>query len=320
MQILPSSSSSSSIFHACIIQPTLRSSKEDPVEYLTKEIIPLMREAATKNNSKTNKMNDRINLFILPELCPIGYSEETFVEYLPTTKQNKLLLIEIDELLKETAINLDSAICYGTIGWNGKENDTKNDATTTTTTDNHVDGKKQQQQKQNPSYYIRQNVINNVGNQIASYDKIHLCNYGDCAETRFFKSGSNVISFEWRGWKFGLLICADMRYPILSQKLTKPPHNVDVIIQPSCFARDISFRTWKSFRETRAVENSVYWLGCNYAGTNFGESSFVPPWVDEDHEPIVLNTSVGYLICKLDCAILHHARTELPFHKNLMSN
>ena len=39
-------------------------------------------------------------------------------------------------------------------------------------------------------YTIRQNVMNDTGELLCHYDKIHLCDYGDCAETRFFVPGN----------------------------------------------------------------------------------------------------------------------------------
>eukprot|EP00339_Tiarina_fusa_P002590 CAMPEP_0117017554 /NCGR_PEP_ID=MMETSP0472-20121206/13688_1 /TAXON_ID=693140 ORGANISM="Tiarina fusus, Strain LIS" /NCGR_SAMPLE_ID=MMETSP0472 /ASSEMBLY_ACC=CAM_ASM_000603 /LENGTH=297 /DNA_ID=CAMNT_0004721947 /DNA_START=99 /DNA_END=992 /DNA_ORIENTATION=+ len=283
-------------FHACILQPPLRAPDETPAQ-ATEAVIKLMKEAAQSSESKTD-------LFLLPELCPIGYSEDTFAKLLPTAaasseegdnkkhtnNNSRDIYRQIDLRLQETARELDCAICYGTVGWNSDTSDTKR--------------------------FIRQLVVDDTGSRIASYDKIHVCNYGDCNETRFFTPGSKAVSFSYRGWKFGILICADMRYPILAQRLVKD-HGVDVLLQPACFARDVSFRTWKSFRETRAVENGVYFLAGNYAGDNFGEASVVPPWVDEDHEPMVLDNRVGYLSAVLDRKVLQQARTELPFYKHL---
>jgi predicted amidohydrolase len=108
------------------------------------------------------------------------------------------------------------------------------------------------------------------------------------------------------------------RYPSLCQKLTRD-HQVDVILQPACFARDMSFATWKGFRTTRAVENGVYFVACNYAGDQFGDSSITPPWVDDTttHLPQVMNNTAGYMIHTLERAVLDHgARTTLPFHKH----
>lgn len=36
---------------------------------------------------------------------------------------------------------------------------------------------------------IRQVVVDGTGSVICKYDKIHLCDYGDCAETRYFVAG-----------------------------------------------------------------------------------------------------------------------------------
>jgi predicted amidohydrolase len=244
----------------------------------TQTVLKLMQEAAATH---------AVDLIMLPELCPFGYSEDTFAKYLPTTPEYQAMYEQIDQQLQEASKTMDCAICYGTIGWNDQS-----------------------------QFFIRQVVADASGSQIASYDKIHLCNYGDCAETRFFTPGEQAVSFTCKGWKFGLMICADIRYPVLSRRLVKD-HQVDVLLQPACFARDISFRTWQSFRETRAVENGAYFLAGNYAGCNYGEASMVPPWVDEHHEPEVLGTDVGYLMGMLDRKVLQQARTELPFHKHL---
>ncbi len=146
----------------------------------------------------------------------------------------------------------------------------------------------------------------------------------DCAETRFFTKGNKITSFTIKGWKFGLLICADIRYPLLSRALVQDPqHSVDVLLQPACFIRDISFRTWQSFRETRAVENGVYFLAGNYAGDEFGDATFVPPWIDDAgngvNEPVSLSTDEGFMLAELDRDTLVHARSAFPFYKSVVN-
>ena len=144
---------------------------------------------------------------------------------------------------------------------------------------------------------IRQAIVNDRGEEVSFYDKRFLCNYGVCSETRFFSPGEGFCSFDCRDFRIGIVICADMRYASLSSRLAgAEEHRVDIILQPAAFARDVSFRTWKSFRETRAVENSVYWVGVNYSGVDFGETSINPPWIDESHEPSALNTNEGVLV------------------------
>jgi nitrilase len=230
----------------------------------------------------------------------LGYSEDTFARFLPITTENQVSYQLIDRAFAETARRLKVYICYGTIGWFRSQAENREDLT------------------------IRQVVVDRLGQQVAVYDKTHLCDYGVCAETRFFRPGpaSRPVSFPVEtasggSFRLGLLICADMRYPELARQLTKE-HLVDGIIQPAAFARDCSFRTWKSFRETRAVENSVYWIGVNYSGKNYGDSCIVPPWVDEAHEPITMGCEEGYIVGCLSRSSLDHARSTMPFYRNLL--
>jgi predicted amidohydrolase len=266
----------------CALQLAMRQPNESLFE-ASMRVLEVTTRVAHQHN---------VDLFVLPELSPVGYSEDTFANLLPTTPKLIETYRQIDQAFANQARILQSYICYGTIGRK-------------TRPDGSV------------GFTIRQIVLDRNGLQVASYDKIHLCDYGKCAETRYFEPGPREpVSFSIDGFRFGLLICADMRNPTLSRSLARD-HNVDVLLQPAAFARDVSFRTWKSFRETRAVENSVYFIGVNYAGENFGESSVVPPWVDESHEPHVLGTAEGFLLGRIQRSELNHVRNSMPFYRQL---
>lgn len=271
----------------CGLQTANRPAKESPMDSLNRVV------AQIESINKTGN----IDVFCLPELSPIGYSEDTFSKYLPNNDENKKLYEAIDRKFEETAKSLQVYICYGTIGVT-------------------IEGK----------LTIRQVVLDRLGLVVGMYDKTLLCDYGDCAETRFFATGpySHSVSFPVTSkngkvtMKFGLLICADMRYPQLSRQLTAAnEHKVDCILQPCSFARDCSFRTWTSFMETRAVENSIYWIGVNYSGSNYGMTTFVPPFVDNDHEPIKLDCGEGHLVGSVSRKTLKDTRDEMPFYRNL---
>lgn len=121
-----------------------------------------------------------------------------------------------------------------------------------------------------------------------------------------------------KGFNIGIIICADVRNPTLTRTLAKSPHNCDVILQPAAFSRDISFRTWNSFRETRAVENSLYFVAVNYAGEYYGNSAILEPWVDENHEPDTLGTEEGVLVKHISKEVLKKVRASFPYHRQLM--
>ena len=271
------------------VQPQLRDDDVHPLD-AARSVIDLMRREVKYGIATDGR---KIELFCLPELCPLGYSEHTFQNYLNSDD----LLQNIATMMADFARDYKVHVCYGTIG-------------------STVPSKTQQQQKKKRT--IRQVVVNDLGEEIASYDKMFLCDYGDCAETRFFVPGNDLCSFDCGGFRFGVIICADMRYPNLSRKLSGfVEHQVDVILQPAAFSRDMSFRTWKSFRETRAVENGVYFVGVNYCGELFGETSINPPWIDEHNEPTVLGTEEGILIFDIERSALDWARKEMPFYRQL---
>ena len=216
---------------------------------------------------------------------------------------------EFDRFFQLAARKFNTYICYGTVGWSY---DNRNMAMVRLGL---------------PSLFIRQVVVDRLGTQVACYDKTYLCNYGECAESRYFQPGPASVPTSFPVYsrdrtcvyRFGLLICSDMRNPNLARTLTADPeHCVDCILQPSAFARDCSFRTWSSFRETRAVENSIFWIGINYSGTNYGETSIIPPFVDDDHLPISLECEEGFVIGRVARSTLDHARTQFPFYRNLM--
>ena len=284
----------------CIVQPPLRQDEQHPLDAVD-TVLSLLKQAALEIETYQHARNSREGpvLFLLPELCPIGYSDDTFANYLPQTPGIQKMYLLMDTKMQEAAKSLNAHLCYGTIGWENSSRYGDLDSSTSKL-----------------SYFIRQVVINPLGECIAKYDKIHLCDYGDCSETRFFMAGTQPVTFAIGDFRFGILICADMRYPLLSHHYVKT-YGVDVLLQPACFMRDISFRTWASFRETRAVENAVYFAAANYSGDDYGEASLVPPWVDQYHEPRVMGTEVGYLIGTIDRYVLEEARTKLPFFRHL---
>ena len=268
------------------VQPPLRQEDQDPVEYTRDHVLPLLMSSAY------------VDIFVLPELCPIGYSQHTLDHYLDDRDVQR----QIDELMSNAARDLGAFIAYGRIG--------------DSTSSGH-DGQPREMPRLTRT--IQHVILDESGRVVASYSKMLICHYGDCAETRYFAAGTELCSFECRGFRLGILICADMRNPLIARRLVAESHHmVDVVLQPAAFSRDFSFRTWKSFRETRAVENSIYWVGVNYAGAYYGNSSFNPPWIDEDSEPTVLAMKEGVLVGTVERSILDHVRSTMPYYEILM--
>ena len=112
------------------------------------------------------------------------------------------------------------------------------------------------------------------------YDKLHLCQYGASMEKEYFTRGDHVLTFKVNGLTCAPIICYDIRIPELSRSLTLT-HGADLILHSGAYYRDESFATWHEFITARALENQLYLLSLNRAGTHFGGSAFCRPWMDE---------------------------------------
>ncbi|CAJ1331470.1 unnamed protein product [Effrenium voratum] len=193
------------------------------------------------------------DIYVLPELAPTGYNAHVFNSLDEMSEDERLETAPCRQALSLVARERGAYICYG------------------------VPGQSQS------GFCIRQVVLDPSGEVIASYDKIHLCDFGDCAETRHFTCGETLCTFDCKGFRVGLLICADIRYTELCRELAVG-RGCEILLQPAAFARDVTYATWQSFVECRALENQVYWAAVNYAGPDFGGSMWCPPWVDGKHK------------------------------------
>lgn len=247
-----------------------------------------MLDAAQRAVSLMEKAyrEQEVDLFVLPELAPVGYSVNTFERLLPSASAKiENLYAKIDELFAMHAQQLGAYVCYGTIGRGGET----------------------------PT--IRQVVVDRHGAFVAHYDKMYLCNDTvGLQESVIFSPGHHVVSFPVGGFRCGLLLGDDIYYPELCRTLARD-HHVDVLLHPSAMTTSKA-RSWRSLRESRAVENSVYVVAVDYAGV--GETIITPPWVDSSHEPVTLSASRGYLFGRVEREALTWVRTTWPFYRHMI--
>lgn len=95
--------------------------------------------------------------------------------------------------------------------------------------------------------------------EITTYDKRHLFRYG--GEDRFYSAGHERKVVEWRGVRFLLVMCYDMRFPVWMRYRG----DYDAII---CVANWPESRkdVWHTLLRARAIENQCYVIGCNRVG------------------------------------------------------
>ncbi|MEM7178263.1 MAG: carbon-nitrogen hydrolase family protein, partial [Pseudomonadota bacterium] len=118
--------------------------------------------------------------------------------------------------------------------------------------------------------HISQGIMGPDGGLIGRYDKIHIAQFGASAEAPYFSAGESLLTVDVAGFRIAPLICYDIRFPGLTERLRKA--DVDLVIQSGAYGRDFSYSSWHAFARVRAIENQIAWLGLNRAGAFWGGS------------------------------------------------
>jgi nitrilase len=124
------------------------------------------------------------------------------------------------------------------------------------------------------------------GRQVARYDKIHLFGFQRGAE-RFDESatieaGRTPVVIDIEGWRVGLSVCYDLRFPELYRVLAP----CDLIVVPSAFTHTTGQAHWEVLLRARAIENQCYVLAPAQGGLHengrrtWGHSLLADPWGD----------------------------------------
>ncbi len=139
------------------------------------------------------------------------------------------------------------------------------------------------------------------------YDKHHLFSYG--GETEHFTPGGEQVTVEWRGVRFRLSVCYDLRFPLWLRNRDDYDALICVASWPS-----VRMHAWKVLLQARAIENQCYVLGvnrighdpyCDYSGGTTLVDPFGQPTSCPDHEACVLTQT-------LDLKRLRSFRRKFP--------
>ena len=124
------------------------------------------------------------------------------------------------------------------------------------------------------------------GNLAARYDKIHLFAFDNGQERydegRVLEPGTAPVALDIDGWRVGLSVCYDLRFPEHYRRLMQPP--CDLILVPSAFTHTTGQAHWALLLRARAVENQCYVLAPAQGGLHengrrtWGHSLLADPW------------------------------------------
>ena len=95
--------------------------------------------------------------------------------------------------------------------------------------------------------------------EVTAYDKHHLFTYS--GEHHRFTRGEERVVVEWRGFRFLLNVCYDLRFPVWSRNRKDYDAAIYVASWPS-----VRQFPWDTLLRARAIENQCYVLGVNRVG------------------------------------------------------
>ncbi|MFN4140490.1 carbon-nitrogen hydrolase family protein [Aestuariivirga sp.] len=161
-------------------------------------------------------------------------------------------------------------------------------------------------------FFISQVLLGSEGICLGTYDKIHIAQFGASMEKEYFQRGQHTLTFELNGFRISPIICYDIRFPELLRTLCDNDRT-DVILHCGAYARDESYYSWHQFAVTRAMENMVWLVSLNRAGSFYGRSIVCPPWIDELHPEVIFPDDEVFRLITLGRADLVEARGNYPF-------
>jgi nitrilase len=164
-------------------------------------------------------------------------------------------------------------------------------------------------------------VFDPQGARVARYDKIHLFAFDSGRgesydEGRVLEAGDTPVAFDAEGWRCGLSVCYDLRFPELYRSLMTPP--CDVLFVPSAFTHTTGQAHWLTLLKARAIENQCVVVAPAQGGTHengrrtFGHSLVVDPWGEVLSVVHAGGEGTGIAVADVARERLQQVRTQLP--------
>lgn len=167
-------------------------------------------------------------------------------------------------------------------------------------------------------------VFNPDGDVIARYSKIHMFDVvldgvATYEESATVAPGEEIVTFDLDGFRVGLAICYDLRFPELFRILAL--RGADVIVLPAAFTMTTGKDHWEVLIRARAIENGVYMVAPGQVGTDgngkwcYGRSMIVDPWGNVVAMASDVETVIGGTI---DRTLIDRTRRQVPSLANRM--
>ena len=157
--------------------------------------------------------------------------------------------------------------------------------------------------------YLNRMIWVQPDGHIEQYDKKHLFTLG--GEHQHYTAGNDRVTVEWRGCRFRLQICYDLRFPVWSRN----HDNYDALIYVANWPERRA-HAWRTLLMARAIENQSYVIGVNRIGTDGNGLHYIGDSTVIDYlgTPIFEAKGTEQVgSCTLNKHELASFRTSLPF-------
>ena len=168
--------------------------------------------------------NPGSDLYVLPEMWATGFA--TKPQDIAEDEDTSVAL----RWMKQTAVEHDCAVC-GSLA--------------VKTSDGYF---------RNRQYFVTKDAA-------FIYDKHHLFTYGH--EGRYITAGDKQVVATFRGRRFLLLTCYDLRFPVWSRYGRAGEYDAIIVVANWPESRQLP---WRVLTRARAIENQCYLIGCNRVG------------------------------------------------------
>jgi deaminated glutathione amidase len=129
--------------------------------------------------------------------------------------------------------------------------------------------------------------IDEKGRLTHPYQKIHLFDVDvddgkSYRESKLYDHGTTPAIVDVKGWKIGLSICYDLRFPDLYSYYARG--GASLIMIPAAFTVPTGEAHWKLLLQARAIETQCYVLAAAQGGdhdgsrSTYGHSMIIDPW------------------------------------------
>lgn len=161
-------------------------------------------------------------------------------------------------------------------------------------------------------------VIDDCGEIVARYDKVHLFDVDlptgeSWRESGAYAGGNQAVVVETPLGSLGLSVCYDLRFPQLYQRLSEA--GATLLSIPAAFTVPTGEAHWQVLMRARAIENAAFAIAAAQTGVHedgratFGHSLVVSPWGDV---LLDMGTEPGLGFCEMDLELIEQVRARIP--------